>query len=280
MNTADELKEIFDRIKEAGGDAGYVVSVLSLIWREEFERKEELDSKGKLPKATHFHPGYVLEARRYEKGMPVEIENPHFNLPASVKGKLFEMNVLIINMEDRVKDVLSGVLKIIVNGKESRLSVDGSKLTLRLEQEVVCDNERYIVTLSQTGIEPPIEVDIKRQRGRKGEHQSNMAMYLLYRYFNRLGLKGVYVSIASLVNIFSLHFYCDGKGASLSPENVRKRIQVVKKKKELCEKALDFERNWNKEKLSTAKEAAVPVASSTDSSVATLLRSVSPHLKL
>lgn len=280
MNTADELKEIFDRIKEAGGDAGYVVNVLSLIWREEFERKEVLDSQGKLPETTHFHPGYVLEARRYEKDRPVEVENPHFNLPASVKGKLFEMNVLMINMEERLKDVLSGGLKMFFNGKEFRLSVDGGKLTARLEQEVVCDGERYIVTLSQTGIEPPIEVDIKRQRGRKGEHQSNMAMYLLYRYFNRLGLKGVYVSIASLVNIFSLHFYCDGKGASLSPENVRKRIQVVKKKKELCEKALDFERNWKKEKLSTAKEAAVPVASSTDSSVATLLRSVSPHLKL
>lgn len=253
MNTADELKAILDRIKEAGGDAGYVVNVLSLIWREEFERKDELDSKGKLPEATHFHPGYVLEARRYEKDRPVEVENPHFNLPASVKGKLFEMNVLIINMEDRVRDVLSGALKIIVNGKESRLSVDGSKLTLRLEQEVVCDNERYVLTLSQTGIEPPIELNNKKQqRGRKGEHQSNMAMYLLYRYFNRLGLKAVYVSIASLVNIFSFQFYCDGKGASLSPENVRKRIQEVKKKKELCEKALDFEKNWDMEKSAPA----------------------------
>lgn len=248
MNTAHELKEIFDRIKEAGGDAGYVVNVLSLIWREEYEWKEELDSKGKLPKITHFHPGYVLEARRYEKDRPVEVKNPHLNLPASVKGKLAEMNVLIINMEDRVRDVLSGDLKIIVNGKESRLSVDGSKLTLRLEQEVVCDGERYVLTLSQTGIEPPIEVDIKKQRGRKGEHQSNMAMYLLYRYFNRLCLKAVYVSIASLVNIFSFQFYCDGKGASLSPENVRKRIQVVKKKQELCDKALDFEKNWDMEK--------------------------------
>lgn len=248
MNTADELKAILDRIKEAGGDVGYVVNVLSFIWREEFERKEELDSKGKLPEATHFHPGYVLEARRYEKDRPVEIENPHFNLPASVKGKLFEINALMIMTEHRLKETLYRDSNLVLNGNKFSFSMDGSKLTVRLEQEIVCDGERYVLTLSQPGIEPPIEVDIKRQRGRKGEHQSNMAMYLLYRYFNHLGLKAVYVSIASLVNIFSFQFYCDGKGASLSPENVRKRIQVVKKKKELCEKALDFEKNWDMEK--------------------------------
>lgn len=38
----------------------------------------------------------------------------------------------------------------------------------------------------------------------------------------------------------------------MSPENIRKRIQEVKKKKELCEKALYFEKNWDMEKSATA----------------------------
>ena len=247
MDAISEVKEIFDRIKESGGDAGYVAKVLSLIWTEEFERKE------KPPEMTYVRSPLDLDVKRYDKDRLVEVGDSSNNLPEPLRGKwLLEMHLILIPLEHRLSEILYGDSKIVLSGKKFRpVETNGSKLTIRLEQEAVCDNERYVVTLSQSGIEPPVSSDVKRQRGRKGEHQSNLAMYLLYRYFNCLGLKAVYKSIAVLVNSFSLLFYCDGKGASgasLSPENVRKRIQLVKKKKELCDKALEFEKNWDGKK--------------------------------
>lgn len=60
-----------------------------------------------------------------------------------------------------------------------------------------------------------------------------MAMYLLYRHFKHLKLKRVYERIADMVNEFSALFFRPKTGSPLSPDNVRKRIQWVKKQKDI-----------------------------------------------
>lgn len=77
-------------------------------------------------------------------------------------------------------------------------------------------------------------------RGRRAEWQSKLAMYMIYRYLKRLGFKGIYEAIAGLVNGFSFELFRKGKGAELSPENVRKRVQWYKKHEILATGALDI----------------------------------------
>jgi len=70
-----------------------------------------------------------------------------------------------------------------------------------------------------------------------------MAMYLLYRYFKGIKLKGIYQTIATLCNEASTLFFCNkGTGAPLTPETVRKRIQWTKARKHIVEYVEGFER--------------------------------------
>lgn len=80
-----------------------------------------------------------------------------------------------------------------------------------------------------------------RRRGRTGEPQSDMAMYLVYRHFKHLKLKRIYERIADMVNEFSALFSRNGSGSALSPDNVRKRIQWVKKQKDIENYVCDYE---------------------------------------
>ena len=86
------------------------------------------------------------------------------------------------------------------------------------------------------------EVD-KKGRGRKGEPHCNLAMYLLCRYFkHNLKFKKIYQPLATLINEYSSTFFRDGKGYSLAPDNVRKRIQWVNSKKYIKDYATEYER--------------------------------------
>lgn len=87
----------------------------------------------------------------------------------------------------------------------------------------------------------------KKQRGKRGEPESDIAMYLLYRYFKRLKIKNFYDLIAILCNNYSVLFYKSPYGAPLSAEMVRKRIQWVKKRNKFVEWAKGFERKYLKE---------------------------------
>lgn len=81
-----------------------------------------------------------------------------------------------------------------------------------------------------------------RRRGRRGEPQSDMAMYLIYRHFKHLKLRGMYEHVADMVNEFSALFFRSGSGSPLSPDNVRKRIQWAKKQKDIDEYVDSYER--------------------------------------
>lgn len=83
-------------------------------------------------------------------------------------------------------------------------------------------------------------------RGPRPEWQSDLAMYLLYRHFKLIKLKRINESIADIVNEFSSKSYRPITGAQLSPENVRKRIQWLKKQKDILKMALDWKEDWKK----------------------------------
>lgn len=72
-------------------------------------------------------------------------------------------------------------------------------------------------------------------------------MYILYRYFKGLKLRGIYEKIADLVNGASFHFFKAGTGMSLEPDNVRKRIQWAKKQEAICEYVMRYEDEWKKQ---------------------------------
>ncbi len=113
------------------------------------------------------------------------------------------------------------------------------------------NKESYIVKSINTEPfkNPDIETVQKSNRGRKGEPQSDAVMYMLYRYFKRIKLRGIHQAIATLCNEFSSLFFRKGKGAPLSSDNVRKRIQWTKDQKHLVEYAERFEEKWGKEML-------------------------------
>lgn len=106
------------------------------------------------------------------------------------------------------------------------------------------DGESYIITLKNTLPLNNINIESikKDKKGRRGEPQSDMAMYLLYRYFKSIKLKRIYQTIATLCNEASTLFFCKGTGSPLTPETVRKRIQWTKTREHIVEYVEGFER--------------------------------------
>lgn len=268
--------EIFEKIAETG-DIEYAIRVLSLIWSEELCEMKRKNVRG----VELFSSGTSFEVQKYSKDKLLETKRVGINLdgmPDFLKDKLLAMGAVlmraIVGIADRLyskkperldiansdseeslkklnikeefkeflKEFLKGFLKSLIS-PDLKFDLKG-KLTLTYTREVSQDNERYILQASETISLPNL---IKKRRGPRGSPQSNVAIFLFDRYFQRIGLKRKHEAIAAFCNDFSGLFFKVGSGAPLSPDNVRKRIQWVKKRKSLVEYAEKFE----KEKLIT-----------------------------
>lgn len=261
--------EIFDKIAETG-DIEYVIRVLFLIWSEELCEMERKNYRG----VELFSSGTSFEVKKYSKGRLLKVKQ----MPDFLKDKLPAMGAVLMRaivgiadrlytkkperpdiansdseeslkklnikeeVKEKVKEEFKEFLKSFIS-PDLKFDLKG-KLTLTYTREVSQDNERYILQASETISLPNLN---KKRRGPRGSPQSNVAIFLLDRYFQRIGLRRKHEAIAAFCNDFSKLFFCKGTGFQLSSENVRKRIQWVKKRKSLVEYAEKFE----KEKLIT-----------------------------
>lgn len=222
MEVKNIIEGIFDktgREEDIESATKYLMDVLSIIGGEEICWWERPSKKQK--NSTLFCKETSCKARKYngDKLIEVNIEE----LSGSLMRKLKEMKRYL--------------------AKNTSPFITKGRLTTTFDLEITYNTERYVLTCAQTSFQ-----DIEpRRRGRKAEWQSNLAMYLLYRYFKNLGVKRIYSVITDLVNGFSTQFFQPITGAPLIPETVRKRIQWTKDQKHLVEYAERFEEMWGGE---------------------------------
>jgi hypothetical protein len=140
---------------------------------------------------------------------------------------------------NKMKDFLKTLLEMKAN-QFARGKID----TICNLMPFTDDGESYIIPLKNTLPLNNIGIESikKNKKGRRGEPQSDMAMYLLYRYFKGIKLKEIYQTIATLCTEVSTLFFCKGIGSPLTPETVRKRIQWTKTRKHIVEYVEGFER--------------------------------------
>ncbi|HDZ62090.1 MAG TPA: hypothetical protein ENH40_02965 [Nitrospirae bacterium] len=192
--------DILKNIGMSGGSIPYVIEILMLI------QEEEMFCSGtcrEYPWSNHRYPSIFgpssFSIKKCTGGGFIEVKDP----PEFIYEKLFKLLVLT-----------SGI-----TGKNYP-DFTGGFLNIRYSLDICYKKDRYIISSSRTK-----ELTKSSGRGRKGESQSNLAMYMLYRYLKEIGFRGIYKTIASLCNAFSTRFFRQGTGAPLSTENVRKRVQ-------------------------------------------------------
>ncbi len=163
----------------------------------------------------------ITEKASSQEPKPAEPEN----LPEQVIHALNKINdlsqLMIQKIPGRGDLTITCNLSLNDNSREYFLQAT-HKVYMHAEAESSCSSEET------------------RKRGRRGEPQSDVAMYLLYRYFRALGITNVYEKIAVLTNNYSRKFFRPPMGAALSNENVRKRIQWLKKRPDLLSFAEAF----------------------------------------
>ncbi len=223
-------RRIFRSISFKGGSLFYVLDVLSLIRDEEL--CSELSKQG----------GKILYVWEIGSFRPFLFAESFFNLREEYEdGSTKEIDLQeapehIVKVFEKVKDP---IFKVPIPPPD--------KITFSYRRKLKRGRKEYLIEAFHTFY--PIEAQCKeaegrKSKGRRGEPQSDVAMYLLYTYFQEIGLKGIYRKIAALVNSYSVRFFCSPEGAPLSPENVRKRIQWVKKKEFLVKFAKEYRQNW------------------------------------
>lgn len=238
----DRATHIMEDILRKGGDFKYVLDVISLIWQEEAAK---IYSE-KHPEEVYSPPflrDLRFEIKKYDKDNLAYVKTnvlPDFLIQEGSAGIFIPVVFAELNLEKLLKK-----FKLVVQDKEFMPSKLNGRLTITYEQEFSHNDKRYILTCSDTI--SLSDFNIKKRRGPRGSPQSNVAIFLFDRYFQRIGLKRKHETIAAFCNDFSKLFFCKGTGFQLSSENVRKRIQWVKKRKSLVEYAEKFE----KEKLIT-----------------------------
>ncbi len=223
-----KTRHIFTEISKAGGDAAYVLDVLSFVRYEEigtgdgrhFVNKWDVKPFRAIPVSET-----VFEVKKFRNGKwgRTDIKD----IPDFLRQKLKEMEEHALKIRANPFDLKGEVnttynVDISYNGERYRLS---SAHTMFLHTHAISH-----------------ELD-KKGRGRKGEPHSNLAMYLLYKYFkHHLKFKKIYQPISTLINEYSSRFFRDGRGYSLDPDHVRKRIQWVNSKKIIKDYAAQYER--------------------------------------
>lgn len=210
INFIWEQRDFFKAFKRKGGDVVVIFEVLACIWAEEYEwsdyRLEDVAPEEDL-----------FSVKKFRKDRFVDIRED--KVPEAVWKALGKMNRKL--------------------GMTNNPFARKGRLTATYDLEMPYKDDRYLLTYTQVSF--PGDSSTKPCiRGRKAEWQSNLAMYLLYRYLKRLEFKGIYEAIADLVNGFSFDLF--RKGGEVSPENVRKRVQWYKKKGDLAKKALELEK--------------------------------------
>lgn len=224
-----KVRYVLNHINRAGGAISYVLAVLTLI------RDEELCYPSR-------HSGrYVPYPWEFRDNKTLLLSEIPVKILKRVDDKFVELD--INEAPDFLTDKMKDYVKCILTMRAGEFAKSISNVTCGLIP-FLDSEETYIVKSINT--EPCNDIDIgtvqKSNRGRKGEPQSNVAMYLLYRYFKRIKLRGIHQAAATLCNEFSSLFFRPGIGAPLIPENVRKRIQWTGTQRHLVEYAERFRR--------------------------------------
>ena len=228
-----KTRHILGYIKNKKGNLLYVMDVLGLVKDEEL--CQPLRETGReIP--------YVWELHS-KRMRPVLFSEMQIAIKRACKNNRFEE----IDIQEVPKPVFEVFETLKDNPPDVKWTVPVSgKLILTYNLRIPYGQEYYLLEASETVLldELLAKKEVKKSRGRRGEPQSDVAMYLLYLYFRKIGIKGIYEKIAMLVNNFSTRFFCPPQGAPLNPENVRKRIQWVKKKDFLVEFATGYQQKW------------------------------------
>lgn len=215
INFVKEQSQVFKALKRKGGDVAVIFEFLALVWEDEYHWR---DYRLEYPDAEEED---FFTVRKFRKNRLVDVDVDE--LPASLTKQL-----------ERMRKKLS-----LTNNPFPRKG----RLTATYELEVPYQNEKYVLTYTQQQF-PGNESEKSHLKGRKADWQSNLGMYILYRYFKRLGfkVKDTEQAIADMVNGFS--FISFREGGRLSPDNVRKRIQWLKRDEILVNKVTELEKKF------------------------------------
>lgn len=216
INFIWKQRKIFRALKRRGGDFTFIFEVLDLIWGEEYDPWDY-----RLQPSAHLEEDF-FSAKKFSKKRFVKIQ-------------VEELPLVLMKELQKLKKKLC-----ITNNPFAKKG----RLTATYDLEITYQNERYILTYSQI---PSQDKTVGKPylKGKKAAWQSNLSMYLLYRYFKRLGgmkVKDIEQAIADLVNGFS--FILFHGAAEIYPDNVRKRIQWLNKQPVLVNKVLEVEKEF------------------------------------
>ncbi len=233
----EKLEESFNKFKIPVAHRPYLTEVLYLICDEEYH--DDLRREGKrIP--------YVFEMKYDMPLVPIEknyyvwkkrdTEDPSLKELVRVEWKDIELSV-----RRHILDFINKLsFKLIVkNIPKLYGSID---ITLNVNVPGLQNNYFVEVVDSQPfdlSIPPKKSGKGKGQPGRRGNPQSNLAMYILYRYFNAIKSRGVYRKIAELCKIASAL-----NKSWLEPHLVLKKIGRVKKQEEMVTFAERFEKKY------------------------------------
>lgn len=220
------VRPALNLIKRHGGSLLYILNILELIHDEEicypFRQKGR-----RIP--------YPWE---FKKANPILLSEREISIKKIENGKEVELknsDPLPVSLIKRLKRIVDSIILL----RENNENLEGNiNLSFQLDTKLA-DISYRISIVENMNLQRSIKK--RNKKGKRGEPQSDVAMYLLYRYFKLLKIKNIYNLIALLCNNYSIYFYRPPQGAPLSAETVRKRVQWVKKRKRLIEWAERFE---------------------------------------
>ena len=230
-----KTRKILREIRQKGGDLDKVFRILNLIREEEYIQQHFQILGVRIPypwELREKEPYLVGETkmRVYEINLEKKRKRKKYLSPEDAPKELKSISRYV----DETLTKLLGAIKSFEEIKEVGASFD---------VEFVIGNKLYILDFTFLDYSKALPICKETHKGRKGEPLANVSMYLLYKYFKQLGIKNIYEKIATLVGEFSSFLFKNKRGVFLEPDMVRKRIQWVKKRKEVLNYAQEVEKS-------------------------------------
>ncbi len=165
-------KDILREIASKGGKVFYVIEVLRLIKDE--EEISRLRQQGReVPYLWSFYSRRVKPVLASETNLQVlEVDE---GLPE-----------VVLHTLDRINDLSQLMIQNLPGRGDLTISCNLSLKDDSKEYSLLATHKVYI----RGPITPAEETG---QRGRRGEPQSNVAMYLLYQYFRSMEIRNIYI---------------------------------------------------------------------------------------
>lgn len=221
-----KTRHIFDEVRKARGNDAYLHYLLRLIKVEQLRRRY----------GKHFKPW----ERRFVVLPLSETSYEIMRYPGD--GNAVGLDV--VNAPEPLRDALKKMEEHSLAVEANPFGLDG-RLTTVYKLDTAYNGERYLLKAIHTVFLESIE-DRKRKgrKGKIGTPMASMVMYLLYEYFKFLDLKKVHPYIATLVNEYAPEVFVGEKDMERLRQNVRRRIQWARKRKEVMDYARMVEEKW------------------------------------